>query len=420
MKKNNYLAVISLFAFFMFACTQDEMILEKGDNQQKTEDVISKNPEIKAALELINEFRKTPNPVTKALQLPQNEVKVLSVTQKTQFIEDAGSIQTRSTQKDSVNIFTFIIEVNNYQGYIIAASDQRMPTIFAYVEKGNLEDTLKIGGLREFLSYIPDICKEELSQYYQDTTYVSKKDKSNVISTMDDVLNISSINVAADYYIQTPSGANFVPIWGQDAPYNNNCPPCVWGGNCPTGCVATALAIFCAAYDGRVTIPGYDLPTLRQQLTINTSSPYASSIASLMRKIGNEVNMIYACGGSESSLMGYGPGFLSSYGVRHEAIYGALNYSKAATELLKGNYILARGSNALDEGHAWIYQGIRGYGTISGSYESLRATISRLESVYCNWGWDGNSNGWFAYHTRPYQGQDFNGGPGHIFGRVRY
>lgn len=213
-----------------------------------------------------------------------------------------------------------------------------------------------------------------------------------------------------------PDRVLWYPEWGQGAPYNNDCPPCDYWSNTPTGCVATALAIFISTYNNKV-IAGVDLSALNRETRIATDSPNAANIAKVMRQLGTDLNMEYNCGGSSASLVEDGPRVLSKYNIQHELISGNLNYSKMATLLIRdmGRCVLARGANSAGEGHAWVYTGIRGQGTTTGSFETLQVNITSLEGVYCNWGWDGTSNGWFLYHTRPNNNNDFNVQPWHIY-----
>ena len=44
-------------------------------------------------------------------------------------------------------------------------------------------------------------------------------------------------------------------------------------------------------------------------------------------------------------------------------------------------------------GHCWIWDGIKGY---------LNGSSFTVESIHCNWGWGGNSDGWFVNYEQPY------------------
>lgn len=104
-------------------------------------------------------------------------------------------------------------------GYIIVPANKAMPEIIAYSESSNFS-----------MEKLPVHIKSWFESYY-DMEKLATKDTS-ALKTW---LNSASLG----YNDVNPLMQNI--LWGQDEPYNSEC-PVVDGSLCPTGCVATALA----------------------------------------------------------------------------------------------------------------------------------------------------------------------------------
>ncbi len=195
--------------------------------------------------------------------------------------------------------------------------------------------------------------------------------------------------------------------WDQEEPYNALCPT-YQGTQCPTGCVATALAQIMYFYKWpewgtgsksyQWTVNDLDMGTLSADFSQSTylwdamtdtyddNSTDASkeAVARLMYDVGIASGMSY---GPESS------GAQSLYGIRGLTEY--FYYDQSAnllqrdyygltewvdilySELAAGRPIYYSGTTADASGHAFVFDGYRdGY-------------------FHVNWGWSGMSNGYF-------------------------
>ena len=71
-----------------------------------------------------------------------------------------------------------------------------------------------------------------------------------------------------------------------------------------------------------------------------------------------------------------------------------ININTLYNNLKNGNPHITSGFRNSPErvGHAWIWDGMRGY--VNGS------TIT-LDAIHCNWGWN-SSNGWYTSYEQPF------------------
>jgi hypothetical protein len=202
---------------------------------------------------------------------------------------------------------------------------------------------------------------------------------------------------------QTIVGPLLSTTWGQTGTYND----LVQNENCntgtpPTGCVATAMAQIMNYHEFPNNYNWADMPDNRGTL----------ETASLMRDIGQAVNMEYTCSSSGAHMEDATSAFSRDFGYQN-ASFGGYNHSTVKQQLGWGRPVMLSGyrtkekkcflffcSTTYKNGHAWVCDGYRStfYCETGTSYLHL----------YMNSGWDGNLNGWFAYNrwnpgTRDYQ-----------------
>ena len=316
------------------------------------------------------------------------------------FFKDKGIVSSnprRATwagqQPDSTHEDIYVFNAENKGGFVIISGDERAPEVLGYADSGSLDmDTL------------PPNIKWWLSEY-------SKQIKA--IDSLD-ITKRGAFKRAPKAAIATLMTTE----WGQNNPYNMNCPDFFGQGNCFTGCVATAMAQVMYYHRGSSTnrttakIPGYKgefWQGVNGQLTIgeipegaiidwdNMLDKYNGSettvqkeaVANLMLYCGVSVKMDYA-----------GPGALSAGSAAYSfdvpvAMKQYFDYSENTTlvyrqdyteeewdeliysELSKGNPIYYSGSNS-EAGHAFVCDGFDGNGY-----------------YHINWGWDGLSDSFF-------------------------
>lgn len=253
---------------------------------------------------------------------------------------------------------------NCKDGFIIASASDLTPAILGYSDKGRID-----------AGNIPDGLKAWMRQMEYETSKLTHRSPAEA----------NEEKIAIDPLILTE--------WGQQRPYNLDL------NNCPTGCVATAMAQLMYYHrlpEGKML---KDLPNgypatffqwnkLKLQYTADDMSDEALEVSRLMRYIGYAVNMSYGSTVSLAYNTDAAGAFVQYFGfsntLRHikrnsftteqweEIIYNELREQRPV--YLAGT---AWGENNVETSHAFICDG----------YED--------NYFHINWGWDGMSNGYF-------------------------
>jgi hypothetical protein len=200
--------------------------------------------------------------------------------------------------------------------------------------------------------------------------------------------------------------------WGQESPYNQNCPMSFgrWGSNLYTGCVATAMSQIMYYYKYPATGSGtrctytvvvgkdtttfarsfsntYDWANMLDSYTNKSpSTEQKQAVASLMFDAGTAVHMVYTSDGSGAFTNDAASAFVKNFGYDSLSVnyLTRLYYSDEEwmdiidNEISNGRPILYSGVDATSGGHAFVFDGIDDNGL-----------------VHINWGWDGDANGFY-------------------------
>ncbi len=173
--------------------------------------------------------------------------------------------------------------------------------------------------------------------------------------------------------------------WGQDAPYNGEC-PVVDGVQAPTGCVATALSQIIyynkypsVGYEGHA----YDYAAMSDTYSAASTAEAKAAVAQLMHDVGLACNMNYGATVSGAVNIDGARAMANHFGYDKSAILLSRDFytAKEWTEMLynslaNGVPVFYAGLNAR-AGHAFVCDGYRdGY-------------------FHFNWGWEGLSDGYF-------------------------
>lgn len=76
-------------------------------------------------------------------------------------LKDLDVLKSANNQDniDSVNIYTFSIEVEGEKGFAIASGDENVGRAYAFVKNGSLADTARIKRMAKMIRNIQLICK---------------------------------------------------------------------------------------------------------------------------------------------------------------------------------------------------------------------------------------------------------------------
>lgn len=307
---------------------------------------------------------------------------------------------TRSDEGETCESMVHIFNFEGEQGYAVMSGDSRLPSLIALTESGELQKNGKNSnpGVGTFMSGLRIISKDSLP-----TAPI-----------------VTPINPGEDYkvygqWVNTVYPAKCPVKWGQDDPYNAEC-PMVSGKRAPTGCVATAVAQLMACYKHPLSydIYNYDWDGMTASpMAKNISYQAQESLALLMRKLGiySNLDMTYT-----SDVSGADTGHVPRTLVRFDFSNGGafFNYQSdnVVNELKAGYPLIVDGKHSYENhhfigihwrtyngGHAWLIHGLLERTREIKIYDGFgKYKYSTYETLYypnCNWGWDGIDDGYF-------------------------
>lgn len=275
----------------------------------------------------------------------------------------------------------YVFNADGDKGFVIVSGDDRVPRILGYSDKINFD----FNNLPPQLAAVLDNCKANLDRL-PDTVHASWKGTA------------SSKSTSTGKLLETAS-------WGQFEPYNLYTPE-INGTHCPTGCVATAMAIV-MRYNEWPKKPrggvhkwlshGSELSynfdeqefDFSKMPNLYTEGEYtneqANEVSKLMQAVGASVNMQYdlAEGSALSESIGHRMYEFFKYSPLSQSIFSS-KFSQE--EWLKIIF------EQIDNNHPLIISGF--YGEYTG-HAFVCDGYDENEMLHINWGWDGSTNGYF-------------------------
>lgn len=349
------------------------------------------------AIEALNQFREDITQSTQTRSLPQIDIK--SINRKIYTI----SLSDNDKKQDSIDIYTIIFEKEGQSGYAILSPDERVGRMYAYTEKGQLNDTINNKALASYFNGISDICKDDLLSY-------KKQERTN---------NITKSNTRK---LMVPNILNLE--WNEIEPYNIKCPAiCPKGnGHAYAGTGTIAIAQFLIHHRKRLLIRdsysmnkpdlttsasnvniafNYDLLASYPKITNSSPEAVKNEAAEFIYTVAKILDADFDCGGigheTYTSLGDAGKVFdtfliggHSSF--EHLKIRSILqvNIEDIVRNIGTRNPIIVQGiSQYAALTLSWLYTGVK--------YVEENYAVKRIDELYINWGRGGESNGWFAY-----------------------
>ncbi len=282
----------------------------------------------------------------------------------------------------------YIFNASDNAGFVIISGDTRGKKILAYSDTGSLDP-----------NNLPPQLDWLLSEYAQEINSIQPAAKADISWSS------SSAKVGEDIILETAA-------WGQQAPYNLLCPITNEHKTTLTGCTATAMAIVMKYHNfpergvgtHKYHQESFDLTSdfecdfgatsfqwdlMLDSYTDQSSEDAKLAVATLMKSTAISINSHFGCGST-------GAHALDIVGALRNHFYYDYSCQSLArntftddewtrlivNEIKQGRPIIYEGhsSNNITEGHTWV---LDGYSETTGLF-------------HFNWGWDGNSNGFFA------------------------
>lgn len=267
----------------------------------------------------------------------------------------------------------YVFNGDNDGGFVIISGDDRARKILGYSDKGNFD-----------FNNLPPQLAAMLDQY-------AKQIEALPASAATDPSWSRALRAAAydedGVLLETAN-------WGQGYPYNLQT-PIIDGEHCPTGCVATAMAIVMKYHNWPDSYDWEAMPNTQLETPIE-------SLSKLMADAGEAVLMNYTPYESEAHMNWVGHRLQQTFKYAPECQYiTRANFSDEEwVSMLRGN---------LDSNEPVIYNGsgTGNHAFIIDGYEN--------DTYHINWGWDGMCNGYFyLYALTPNESQDFSSNCGMV------
>ena len=389
----------------LFACTQDSIDNLSVQTEEETE--------------AMNELPKR-RTYEEALAVAQDAIGLLGENSTTrsgkprsintadvQYIVNTSS--TRSTEEPDTLMYVFNYEDN--AGFAVVSANRATEELIAVTEQGNYvagEETGN-GGFDLYM----DMAEQYVAMAAEPLPGVGGDD--------DGMEEFTEFRMFVDR--DTITYGPYIPVrWGQDWPYNKAC-PIQNGKRTKAGCVATAIAQIMTYYKHPTSMTIYDTYSVYEQdldwtninkhvYTESTASTVCSQctvsgwhnvIGALVAQIGREVNMWYTDSVS-SAFSENVASALTSFGYTCDPFRNYAN-TTVTSSIKSGKLVYMCGAVAgANIGHAWIVDGYRRVHALHREcirpmsqlfWTELRRWTTDDYYYHINWGWNGDSNGYF-------------------------
>ncbi len=329
----------------------------------------------------------------------------------------------QSTLNNAVITDFYVFGTQNATGFVMVAADDNIIPIIAYSTDNNFIPASMPENLANWLEGYKMQINDVISTNYTATQSVTLK--------WNNLITGQSQHTAAKTTSYGAIPPLFAVLWGQETYYDSLCPyDNNAGARTITGCVATAMAQVLRYWKWPKTGTGSHSYTpsnagLGAQTVNFAQQTYLwDSMPNNLSKNNYQVaNVMYSCGVSVD--MSYGVTASGAYVTKSQSPYqncteSALPaYFRYSTNIHgedRGNYTDSQWIqliyNDLVLRHPIIYSG---FGSQGGHCFVLNG-CDNFYRFYFNWGWTGNSNGYYTLDALNPGGMDFNSSHAAVFG----
>jgi hypothetical protein len=326
---------------------------------------------------------------------------LLTIADEYKTIEVQGTYSARSSSQD---ILYYVININK-GGYVIVSANNSTIPVLAYAFEGTFN--------KEYCNV------SSWMQWYEDQINAATKNKaipSEFVSAEWKRLSSSEPSQLLDYRNTSNVSPLLVSKWNQDSYYNGQCPadPAGPEGHCYAGCVATAMGQLMFYYrfpeqgQGSYSYihPVYGLISA----DFDTTHYDWNGMPSFINKQNNPIaTLLFHLGVSVD--MDYGPDGSGMW--NHKAAYSLKNYFKYGPETryyfrdsisLDWDSILISNLNQRKPLYYAGWEGVQsdnGHAFVCDGYQDTNY-------FHFNWGWGGQSDGYFYTENLTPGGSNFN------------
>ncbi len=406
MKKNFFSDVVMLLtsilvSFFFYSCDK-EVIMEGASNN--IPHFVSSAEAEKNVMDFLSNIEPSTRGV---LQNRRIENVVPYVNKKA----TRSSIQT----SDEKPLF-YVVNFADNKGFALAASDDREPQIYAFVESGSFSNPSTEDSINSI--FVSNLTKRLVS--------IREKESNGIMVPIRTKKNSATSNDG--YYSFEKMPPLLVTKWGQGGYYNDVVTNVKINNNTSTldvtGCVPTAIAQICSYLEEPKKIPNcveyakntfnpnfpktetidLDWKRIKEESSVfnlpffgwgneNMDAGFYSEdvqyqIGVLMWNLGSMSNAYKAKDGGTAANIPCALPKLRANGINVTDLV-SFDVDKVINDLKDKKIVLMGGfiNKNLDGGHAWV---------VDGYIKAQKTRNSRVDKyIHCNWGWDGNGNGYY-------------------------
>lgn len=304
-------------------------------------------------------------------------------------ITSTRTIKDIYTLKDNMNIPAYyIINFDENLGYILLSADYRQEPILGYNENFNFD-----------INNIPIQLNDFVVEQINEIDYLRDNNIDSIFPIVRDswaeLIPINGCDNTAicggsgptdggdsagcdNYEYHYQKGPLLLTNWGQTWPFNLLCPPGLNCTNTLTGCVATAMA----------QIINFNKWPNTYDYTLMLNPTSSNECARLMHDAGVSVSMNYGCTASGAYTEDVAPALKNTFNYSSSTYCTNLSSGPVTNSMKqdlgwnKPMYLSGSGSSG---GHAWVCDG----------YKEDYWGCSGFFAWHMNWGWFGQSNGWY-------------------------
>lgn len=386
MRNLNYIFAMSILAIGIVSCSQDEQIIDVSKASNDVDPVVK-------TLNLVKNYENSS--MTKSSSL--SEI-IIDNYEKTTYSFPLETISTRSTVTDipestSVDLYLINFHKGEDSGFAIASGDDRINRVYAYTECGDISDTTYIDPMACMIRSIPYVVKQDIQKYY--STIETKSAKAGTYVTYGPLLTTA---------------------WHQGDPYNYYAPSFNWtesnkksffAGRSAAGCTPIATSQVIAYYEKFTgTMFGnrnIDFKALKAESHVYPWSTQAQIVGNFIREVATKCNTNYDAKGNGGARVEAAYTYLKGMGYPCSVSIDAnVNITSLYNNIKRGNPHITCGWRNKEDGHTWVWDGIRGY---------VNGSSFTVDAVHCNWGQGAdatdpnhpnkNCNGWYVSYEQP-------------------
>jgi len=299
--------------------------------------------------------------------------------------------------KDHSDEPAFYVYEYDEDGFVLVSADDRLRPVLGHIHHGVYSETDLPDNFVLWLNYLT----ERISKMPSETR--AQSHETSNYTPVEPLLEKDKIR------------------WGQNEPYNNNCP---WKGGvqCPTGCVATAAAQVMRYWKYPTTGRGshsyeWNNQTLSANFAAHTydwnnmpgtyqegvyTSTQAKAVARLMSDLGIAFEMEYDTEASGSNGYSAAKGLVDYF--KYDSAIHMLRMDEVGAKVFEKTV-----ANELKAGRPVMISGMSGGGDMG--HEFVCDGVDDDDLFHINWGWDGWFNGDFAMTALYPEGTGTGGAP---------